>query len=60
MIYKKIDDHLDQFTNFFDAVRSGRKVVEVVEFGFRAASRALSSFHCIKPSALNIGHWKTQ
>jgi predicted dehydrogenase len=36
------DDHLDHFTNFFDAVRTGKKVVEDAEFGFRAAAPALS------------------
>src|SRR3954452_21580935 len=36
------DDHLDHFTNFFDSVRTGKKVVEDAEFGFRAAGPALS------------------
>ena len=36
------DDHLDHFTNFFDAVRTGKKVVEDAEFGFRAAAPALA------------------
>ena len=36
------DDHLDHFTNFFDAVRGGKKVVEDAEFGFRAAAPALA------------------
>ena len=36
------DDHLDHFTNFFDAARTGKKVVEDAEFGFRAAAPALS------------------
>jgi predicted dehydrogenase len=36
------DDHLDHFTNFFDAVRTEKKVVEDAEFGFRAAGPALS------------------
>jgi predicted dehydrogenase len=36
------DDHLDHFTNFFDGVRTGKKVVEDAEFGFRAAAPALS------------------
>ena len=36
------DDHLDHFTNFFDAVRTGKKVVEDAELGFRAAAPALS------------------
>jgi predicted dehydrogenase len=35
-------DHLDHFTNFFDAVRMGKPVIEDAEFGFRAAAPALS------------------
>jgi predicted dehydrogenase len=35
-------DHLDHFTNFFDAVRTGKKVTEDAEFGFRAAAPALA------------------
>jgi predicted dehydrogenase len=35
-------DHLDHITNFFDAVRTGKQVVENAEFGFRAAAPALS------------------
>jgi predicted dehydrogenase len=35
-------DHLDHITNFFDAVRTGKKVVEDAEFGFRAAAPALA------------------
>ena len=35
-------DHLDHFTNFFDAIRTGEKVVEDAEFGFRAAAPALA------------------
>lgn len=35
-------DHLDHFTNFFDAIRTGGKVVEDAEFGFRAAAPALA------------------
>lgn len=35
-------DHLDHFTNFFDSIRTGKKVVEDAEFGFRAAAPALS------------------
>ena len=35
-------DHLDHFTNFFDAVRSGKPVMEDAVFGFRAAAPALA------------------
>jgi hypothetical protein len=35
-------DHLDHFTNFFDAIRSGKPVIEDAEFGFRAAAPALA------------------
>ena len=35
-------DHLDHFTNFFDAIRTGKPVVEEAEFGFRAAVPALA------------------
>ena len=35
-------DHLDHFTNFFDAIRTGKTVVEDAEFGFMAAAPALS------------------
>ena len=35
-------DHLDHFTNFFDATRTGKPVVEDAEFGFRAAAPALA------------------
>ncbi|MBD0377573.1 MAG: Gfo/Idh/MocA family oxidoreductase [Flavisolibacter sp.] len=35
-------DHLDHFTNFFDAVRTGKPVVEDATFGFRAAAPALA------------------
>lgn len=35
-------DHLDHFTNFFDAIRTGKPVVEDAEFGFRAAVAALA------------------
>lgn len=33
--------HLDHFTNFFDAIRTGSEVVEDAEFGFRAAAPTL-------------------
>lgn len=36
------DEHLDHFTNFFDAMRTGKPVVEDAVFGFRAAAPALS------------------
>lgn len=35
-------DHLDHFTNFFDAIRTGKTVVEDATFGFRAAAPALA------------------
>lgn len=35
-------EHLDHFTNFFDAIKSGKAVVEDAEFGFRAAAPALA------------------
>ena len=35
-------DHLDHFTNFFDAIRDGKEVVEDAEFGFRAAAPTLA------------------
>lgn len=35
-------DHLDHITNFFDSIRTGSKVVEDAEFGFRAAAPALA------------------
>lgn len=35
-------DHLDHFTNFFDAVRTGSKVEEDATFGFRAAAPSLA------------------
>ena len=36
------DDHLDHFTNFFDAIRTGKPVIEDASFGFRAAAPALA------------------
>ena len=36
------DDHLNHMTHFFDAIRSGKPVVEDAEFGFRAAAPALA------------------
>lgn len=45
IIFKAPDgysDHLDHITNFFDAVRTGGKVVEDAEFGFRAVAPALA------------------
>lgn len=36
------DEHLDHFTNFFDAIRTGKAVVEDATFGFRAAAPALA------------------
>jgi predicted dehydrogenase len=35
-------DHLDHFTNFFDAIRLNKPVVEDAQFGFRAAAPALA------------------
>ncbi|WP_153797323.1 Gfo/Idh/MocA family protein [Foetidibacter luteolus] len=35
-------DHLDHFTNFFDAVRTNKPVIEDATFGFRAAAPALA------------------
>lgn len=45
IIYKApqgYSDHLDHFTNFFDAIRTNKPVVEDAVFGFRAAAPALS------------------
>ncbi|WP_318312758.1 Gfo/Idh/MocA family protein [Flagellimonas crocea] len=45
VIYKAPEgysDHLDHFANFFDAIRTGKTVVEDAEFGFRAAAPALA------------------
>ena len=45
IIFKAPDgysDHFDHLTNFFDAIRTGQKVVEDAEFGFRAAAPALA------------------
>lgn len=36
------DEHLDHFTNFFDAIRTDKQVVEDAVFGFRAAAPALA------------------
>src|SRR3954447_25051081 len=36
------DEHLDHVTNFFDAMRTGKHVVEDAVFGLRAAAPALS------------------
>jgi len=35
-------EHLDHFTNFFDAVRNGTPVIEDASFGFRAAAPCLA------------------
>jgi predicted dehydrogenase len=45
IIFKAPDgysDHLDHLTNFFDAIRTGKPVIEDAEFGFRAAAPALA------------------
>ncbi|MEO6719525.1 MAG: Gfo/Idh/MocA family oxidoreductase [Ferruginibacter sp.] len=36
------NEHLDHFTNFFDAIRDAKPVVENAVFGFRAAAPALA------------------
>ena len=36
------NEHLDHFTNFFDAMRTGKPVVEDATFGFRAAAPCLA------------------
>ncbi|MFZ9743483.1 MAG: Gfo/Idh/MocA family protein, partial [Chitinophagaceae bacterium] len=36
------NEHLDHFTNFFDAIRNGKQVVEDATFGFRAAAPTLA------------------
>jgi predicted dehydrogenase len=35
-------EHLDHFTNFFDAIKTGKTVVEDAVFGFRAAAPCLA------------------
>lgn len=36
------NEHLDHMTNFFDAIRTGKPVVEDAVFGFRAAAPAIA------------------
>ena len=36
------NEHLDHFTNFFDAIKTGKPVVEDAVFGFRAAAPCLA------------------
>lgn len=40
---KGYDERFDHFTNFFDSMRTGKKVVEDASFGLRAAGPALAS-----------------
>ncbi|MCE2788794.1 MAG: Gfo/Idh/MocA family oxidoreductase [Saprospiraceae bacterium] len=49
------DDHLDHFTNFFDAIRTGQPVVEDATFGFRAAAPALACNESFQHK--KIIHW---
>ncbi|MDO1451880.1 Gfo/Idh/MocA family oxidoreductase [Rhodocytophaga aerolata] len=45
IIFKALEgynDHLDHITNFFDAIRANKPVVEDAQFGFRAAAPALA------------------
>ncbi len=36
-------DHLDHWTNFFESIRTGKKVVEDASFGLRAAGPSLAT-----------------
>jgi predicted dehydrogenase len=36
------DDHLDHFMNFFEAIRTGKPVIEDISFGFRAAAPCIA------------------
>jgi predicted dehydrogenase len=49
------NEHLDHFTNFFDAIRTGKTVVEDATFGFRAAAPALACNESY--FAKKIIHW---